>query len=184
MKRHGRPYVIVTDKLRSYGAAMKIIGNTEKQETGRWVNNRAENSHQPYPFILWANNWIRKYTSPVWGGSFAFRDGLYDGALIIDRQGNGYRVLSAKRGGIYFEGILALFDWFSPESRGYKAELELSEPEKLDFEKTKAEMIDCIFKKRWHHTGQGIPSKVLLSSIREARNFAEQVDSFDFSFGG
>ena len=48
MKRHGRPYVIVTDKLRSYGAAMKIIGNTEKQETGRWLNNRAENSHQPF----------------------------------------------------------------------------------------------------------------------------------------
>ena len=48
MKRYGRPHLIVTDKLRSYGAAMKIIGNTEKQETGRWLNNRAENSHQPF----------------------------------------------------------------------------------------------------------------------------------------
>jgi len=42
----GPPYVIVTDKLRSYGAAMKVIGNVDKQETGRWLNNRAENSHQ------------------------------------------------------------------------------------------------------------------------------------------
>ena len=42
MKRHGRPEVLVTDKLRSYGAAMKVIGNADRQETGRWLNNRAE----------------------------------------------------------------------------------------------------------------------------------------------
>ena len=48
MKRHGRPHVLVTDKLRSYGAAMKDIGNADKQETGRWLNNRAENSHLPF----------------------------------------------------------------------------------------------------------------------------------------
>ena len=48
MKRYGRPEVIVTDRLRSYPAAMKIIGNAERQETGRWLNNRAENSHQPF----------------------------------------------------------------------------------------------------------------------------------------
>ena len=48
MKRHGRPEVLVTDKLRSYGAAMKVIGNAKKQETGRWLNNRGENSHQPF----------------------------------------------------------------------------------------------------------------------------------------
>ena len=44
----GRPYVIVADLLRSYGAAMKVVGNADKQETGRWLNNRAENSHQPF----------------------------------------------------------------------------------------------------------------------------------------
>jgi len=48
MKRYGNPHVIVTDKLRSYRAAMKIIGNAQKQETGRWANNRGENSHQPF----------------------------------------------------------------------------------------------------------------------------------------
>jgi putative transposase len=48
MKRHCRAEVLVTDKLRSYGAAMKEIGNVDKQETGRWLNNRAENSHQPF----------------------------------------------------------------------------------------------------------------------------------------
>jgi putative transposase len=48
MKRFGPPHIIVTDKLRSYGAAMKVIGNANKQETGRWLNNRCENSHQPF----------------------------------------------------------------------------------------------------------------------------------------
>jgi putative transposase len=35
MKRYGNPEIIVTDKLRSYGAAMKVIGNISRQETGR-----------------------------------------------------------------------------------------------------------------------------------------------------
>ena len=48
MKRFGRPHVIVTDLLRSYGAAMKVIGNAEQQKTGRWLNNRSENSHLPF----------------------------------------------------------------------------------------------------------------------------------------
>ena len=48
MKRYGCPRVIVTDRLRSYQAAMRKIGNETRQETGRWLNNRAENSHQPF----------------------------------------------------------------------------------------------------------------------------------------
>ncbi len=32
----------------AYGAAMKVIGIVERQECGRWLNNRAENSHQPF----------------------------------------------------------------------------------------------------------------------------------------
>ena len=48
MKRYGRPASIVTDRLRSYRAAMKVVGNEGCQETGRWLNNRAENSHQPF----------------------------------------------------------------------------------------------------------------------------------------
>ncbi|MBK8176647.1 MAG: IS6 family transposase [Rhodospirillales bacterium] len=48
MKRCGRPRSIVTDRLRSYRAAMKAIGVANHQECGRWLNNRAENSHQPF----------------------------------------------------------------------------------------------------------------------------------------
>ncbi len=48
MKRYGRPKAIVTDRLRSYAAAMKAMGIVERQECGRWLNNRAENAHQPF----------------------------------------------------------------------------------------------------------------------------------------
>ena len=48
MKRHGRPKIIVTDRLKSYRAAMNLIGNAAYQECGRCLNNRAENSHQPF----------------------------------------------------------------------------------------------------------------------------------------
>ena len=48
MKRYGRPRTIITDLLRSYRAAMKMVGNADRQETGRWLNKRLENSHQPF----------------------------------------------------------------------------------------------------------------------------------------
>ena len=47
MKRHGRVETITTDGLRSYRAAMNELGCAEKQEVGRWANNRVENSHLP-----------------------------------------------------------------------------------------------------------------------------------------
>ena len=40
MKQYGPPRLIVTDRLRSYGAAMREIGNASRQETGHWLNNR------------------------------------------------------------------------------------------------------------------------------------------------
>src|SRR5688572_17300765 len=48
LKRHGSPEAITTDGLRSYKAAMDELGNTGKQEIGRWANNRVENSHLPF----------------------------------------------------------------------------------------------------------------------------------------
>ena len=47
LKRHGRTKAIVTDGLRSYGAALKEIGAADLQEMGRWKNNVVEVSHQP-----------------------------------------------------------------------------------------------------------------------------------------
>ena len=45
MKRYGRPWWIVTDRLRSYRSALKAIGVSGRQECGHRLNNRAENSH-------------------------------------------------------------------------------------------------------------------------------------------
>ena len=45
LKRHGSPEAITTDGVRSYRAAMNDLGNPDKQEVGRWANNRVENSH-------------------------------------------------------------------------------------------------------------------------------------------
>ena len=53
MRKHGQPEAIVTDRLRSYGAALKEIGAGHRQETGRWLNNRAENSHLPFRRREW-----------------------------------------------------------------------------------------------------------------------------------
>ena len=41
------PERLVTDDLRSYGAAVRELGIERRHERGRWKNNRAENSHQP-----------------------------------------------------------------------------------------------------------------------------------------
>ena len=38
---------LVTDDLRSYGAAASDLGIAKRHERGRWRNNRAENSHHP-----------------------------------------------------------------------------------------------------------------------------------------
>ena len=45
-KRGFAPKVLVTDKLRSYGAAGRELRLTARHEQGLRRNNRAENSHQ------------------------------------------------------------------------------------------------------------------------------------------
>ena len=66
LKRHGLPEAITTDGLRSYGAAMDALGNREKQEVGRWANNRPEGAvslmrtalHRMH-FALWRDRLVR-----------------------------------------------------------------------------------------------------------------------------
>ena len=48
LKKYGvMPDEIVTDDLRSHGAAARELGISDLHERGRWRNNRAENSPQP-----------------------------------------------------------------------------------------------------------------------------------------
>jgi len=39
MKRYGAPRTVITDRPRSYGAAMKEIGMTDRQEVSRHLNH-------------------------------------------------------------------------------------------------------------------------------------------------
>ena len=48
LMRHGHAAEFVTDLMRSYGAALRDLGISDLQETGRWANNRAETSHHPF----------------------------------------------------------------------------------------------------------------------------------------
>ena len=48
LKKYGPPRSVVTDGLCSYSAAMKEIGAADRHEVGGRLNNRAENSHQPF----------------------------------------------------------------------------------------------------------------------------------------
>ena len=48
MRRHGPADRLVTDRLRSYGAALRDLGASAKQECTRHANNRVENSHLPF----------------------------------------------------------------------------------------------------------------------------------------
>ena len=48
LKKQGfLPDAVVTDRLKSYGAALHELGLTRTHQMGGWLNNRAENSHQP-----------------------------------------------------------------------------------------------------------------------------------------
>ena len=48
MKRFGPSHVIVTDLMRSFREAMRVICNGDMQKTGRWLSNRAGNSREPF----------------------------------------------------------------------------------------------------------------------------------------
>ena len=48
IKRYGKPKSIVTDKLPSYRAALRNINMVKSLETGRWINNCAENFYLPF----------------------------------------------------------------------------------------------------------------------------------------
>jgi putative transposase len=39
---------IATDGLKSYSAALRELGNLDRREVGRHLNNRVENSHLPF----------------------------------------------------------------------------------------------------------------------------------------
>jgi len=61
------PRVIVTDKLRSYGAAHRQVMPSVEHRTSKYLNNRCENSHQP---TRQREKAMRRFRSP--GGAQRF----------------------------------------------------------------------------------------------------------------
>jgi putative transposase len=48
MKKYGSPRRVVTDGFRAYSSTMNEIGAVDRHEVGCRLNDRAENSHQPF----------------------------------------------------------------------------------------------------------------------------------------
>jgi putative transposase len=70
LKRQGFvPRTIVTDRLRSYGAALRAFGFAGHHEQGLRANNRAENSHQP---IRRRERKMQRFKSPKSAQRFLF----------------------------------------------------------------------------------------------------------------
>src|SRR5271155_62371 len=70
LKRQGfATRAIVTDKLRSYGAALRDLGFAGHHEQGLRANNRAENSHQP---IRRRERRMQRFKSPKSAQRFLF----------------------------------------------------------------------------------------------------------------
>jgi putative transposase len=55
------PRVVVTDKLASYGAAHRVVMPSVEHRSSKYLNNRAENSHQPTRARERA---MKRFTSP------------------------------------------------------------------------------------------------------------------------
>ena len=69
------PRVLVTDKLRSYGAAKRHVLHSAEHRQSKYLNNRAENSHQRTRLRERA---MRRFGSPGQAGRFCFaHDPIY-----------------------------------------------------------------------------------------------------------
>ena len=87
------PTMIVTDKLASYGAARREVMPSVIHETGRWMNNRAELSHQP---ARQRERQMRRFKSPGQAQRFLAAHGIIRNLFRLSRhtiQAKNYRLL-------------------------------------------------------------------------------------------
>lgn len=84
-EHYGAPRIVATGPLRLYSAAMREIGNTDRQKAGRHLNNRAENSHQSNNAALlkWRGQLTaRRVSNPRCRRRFVFRRMAPDVSVI------------------------------------------------------------------------------------------------------
>lgn len=65
-RKHSRPEILMSDRLRSYSGALKKMGRADKPETSRWLNNQVKISHLPFRRRERAmlRFWLMRYLQP------------------------------------------------------------------------------------------------------------------------
>jgi transposase-like protein len=95
LKKQGfAPDVLVTDKLRSYGAAKSEIGLSARHDQGLRANNRAENSHQP---TLRPERKMQRFKSPGSAQRFLSIHAVVQNSFNVQRHLTSRRTLRVFR---------------------------------------------------------------------------------------
>jgi putative transposase len=100
MKRYGSPRMVVTDRLLPYGAAMKEIGNEDRKEVDRHLNNRAEDSHLPFRRRERAMSRIRRMSKLQ---KFVSTHASFHNHFNLDRHINHRQTFKSMRNAALFE---------------------------------------------------------------------------------
>jgi putative transposase len=118
MKKYGLPQTIVTDGLRAYSAAINEITCADRHEVGRGLNNRAENSHQPFRRRERAMQRFRSRKTLQSGAPSRQPRSIQAKTLRgLDRVARPRRLILARRRATYLaptQPAVALMVWTSP----------------------------------------------------------------------
>ena len=99
------PTVIITDKLRSYSAAMSEVLPSVDHYQDKWLNNRAENSHQPTRL---RERVMRRFKSAGHAQRFLSAFGIITSHFRVGRhqyRARGYREVMKSRFAVWQEVI-------------------------------------------------------------------------------
>jgi len=116
LKKQGfAPDVLVTDKLRSYGAAKAELGLSARHERGLRKNNRAENSHQP---TRRRERKMQRFKSPGSAQRFLSIHAAVQNTFNFQRHLTSRRTLRVFREEAFRTWRAATADWAFKSSRG------------------------------------------------------------------